>query len=251
MGLSRTLRMNKQRVSRAMIAMEKEGLIDRADVRTPVLTVKGRKEAERYYDRICLAQNHLLYEGMSIEDAKKDAYAWAMHCSDELMEVIRASDERYRVKNELREQKTFSGATLCKKLKDGCYQFPFIIYRECVKGINNVSMANDGFEHPCTLYVNNGIGVVQLQIKSMSQRSGSDGSMISGKVNKMEYFDSGDFASVEFHGNVVQFPADVLHFANMGTGVGNVLHGSVCLKMQCSCGIIHMPESKAIFTILI
>lgn len=47
-----------------------------------------------------------------------------MYCSDELMDVIKESDERYRVKNELREQKNFSGSTLCKRLKDGIIHMP-------------------------------------------------------------------------------------------------------------------------------
>ena len=38
---------------------------------------------------------------------------------------------------------------------------------------------------------------------------------------------------------------------NIGSGVGQILHGSVCLRMQCSVGTKHMPESTAIFTILI
>lgn len=126
-----------------------------------------------------------------------------------------------------------------------------MIYREQVKNNSNISMANEGFEHPCTLYVNDGVGIVQLRSLSLSARSAKDGKMVHGKVNKIEYFDSGDFISAELYGNVISFPADVLNFINMGSGVGQVMHGSVCLKMQCSCGIIHMPESKAIFTILI
>lgn len=250
-GISRTLKEEKYKISRVMIAMEKEGIIDRSNVRAPVLTEKGRKEAKRYAERIDIAQNHLLYEGMDLEHAKKDACFLAMYCSDKMMDVVRSSEERYRVKHELRDQKTFSGAALCKRLKDGCYQFPFIIYREQVKDNNNISMANEGFEHPCTLYVNDGIGIIQLRALSMSAKSGANGKIVRGKVNKMEYFDSGRFISAEFHGNVISFPAEALRFVNMGTGVGQVLHGSVCLKMQCSCGIIHMPESKAIFTILI
>ena len=252
MGISRTLKANKQRISRAMMTMEKEGLIDRSDIRTPKLTAKGKVEAERYYERINIAQNHLLYEGLDTETAKQDAAYWALYCSDALMDIIRSSDDRYRVKTELRDEKIFNGAALCKRLKDGCYQFPFIIYREHVKNNNNVSMANDGFKHPCTLYVNDGVGVVQLQPQSLSQKSVADGKMIHGKVNKLEYFEAGRFVSAEFHVNVIQFPASALNFVNMSSGgVGNVLHGSVCLKMQCSCGLIHMPESKAIFTILI
>ena len=38
---------------------------------------------------------------------------------------------------------------------------------------------------------------------------------------------------------------------NRGSGVDQILHGSVCLKMKCSVGLMHMPESTAIFTVLI
>ena len=250
-GIARTLNEEKYTISRIMQALEKEGLIDRSDARHPFLTAKGSELAERYAKRVETATNHLLYEGVDIENAKSDACYWALYCSDKLMSVVRSSEERYRVKLELRDQKSFSGRTLCKRLKDGCYQFPFIIYREHVKGNSNISMANDGFEHPCTLYVNGGEGLIQLRSLPISAKSGSNGKMVHGKINKMEYFDAGQFISAEIHGNVVSFPADVLNFTNMGTGVGQVLHGTVCLRMQCSCGIIHMPESKAIFTIII
>ena len=38
---------------------------------------------------------------------------------------------------------------------------------------------------------------------------------------------------------------------NRGSGTDQILHGSVCLKMKCSVGFMHMPESTAIFTVLI
>ena len=60
------------------------------------------------------------------------------------------------MKYELRGQKQFSGAALCKKLKDGCYSLPFLIFREHIKNGSNLSMANEGFEHPCSLYVKDG-----------------------------------------------------------------------------------------------
>lgn len=250
-GISRTLKEEKYTISRILAGLEKEGLIDRSNVRHPYLTENGCFQAERYEKRIEIATNRLLYEGVDVENARRDAIFWALYCSDKLMEVVCSSEERYRIKHELRDQKNFSGATLCKRLKNGCYQFPFIIYREHVKNNNHVSMANEGFEHPCTLCVNEGVGIVQLRALLLSAESGANGKMIQGRVNKMEYFDSGQFISAELHGNVISFPAEALSFVNMGSGVGQMLHGSVCIKLQCSCGIIHMPESKAIFTILI
>ena len=250
-GISLALREEKWKISKIMTAMEQEGLLDKSNPRAPMLTERGLAEARRLEEGVEVAQNHLIYEGMELETARRDAYMWALHGSDALMDVIRESDTRYRLKRELRNQKNFRGSELCRHLSDGCYQFPFIIYREHVKDGKNISMANDGFAHPCTLYVDGGTGTVQLLIQSTEQRSGSNGKIMHGKVDQMAYFDSGRFIGAEFTSDVVSFPIDALNFVNIGSGTGNVLHGSVCLKMRCSCGIIHMPESKAIFTILI
>ncbi len=250
-GISRTLQEEKYVISRTMIRMEQQGLIDRSDIRAPVLTKKGRAEAERYHERLGVALNHLLYEGVDLEHAKKDACAWALNCSDEMMDVIRASDERYRVKRALKNQKKFGGAVLCEYLKNGTYTFPFIIYREQIQGNEVLSMANDGFEHPCVLHVEDGKGVIQLRILPMAEKSASTGLPVIGKVTKFEYFDSGRFVSAELHGDLISFPAGALEFINVGEGVGQVLHGSVCVRLQCSVDIAHMPEAKALFTILI
>lgn len=58
---------------------------------------------------------------------------------------------------------SFTGSTLCKMLGNGIYRFPFPVYRETAKYGNNISMANNGFEHPCVLSVRNGVGMLQLK----------------------------------------------------------------------------------------
>lgn len=67
----------------------------------------------------------------------------------------------------------------------------------------------------------------------------------------LRYFESGRFVSAESNGQVYSFPAAVLSFVSVGTGIGQVLHGTVGLQMDCSVGILHMPTSTAVFTILI
>lgn len=250
-GISRTLGEEKYTVSRAIASLEKEGCIDRGDVRNPALTDRGRREAERYSERFDITLNHLLYEGVDLESAKRDAFYWALYCTDSTMDAVRATEERYRVKYELRDRKQFGGAVLCKRLKDGFYQFPFLIFREHIKNGSNLSMANDGFFHPCGLNIKNGVGTVQLRAVSISAKSQMSGQIMSGKVKSVRYFDSGRFISCEQNGQVFSFPADTLQFVNVGSGTGQILHGSVCLQMECSVGPIHMPESTAIFTILI
>lgn len=250
-GISRVLGKEKYTISRTLALMEKEGLIDRENVRKPMLTELGQKEAVRYNERVEYALNHLLYEGVDIESASQDAFLWALYCSDQTMSVIESTYERYRVKYELRNQKQFNGSTFCKILKDGSYEFPFIIYRENAKNGNNLSMANEGFEHPCTLIVKNGVGTIQLRAVNVSARSAINGKLLHAKVKGLKYFDNGRYISAEMKGDVVSFPAEAIKFVNMGNGVGQVLHGSISLKMQGSVSVVHMPESTAIFTIII
>lgn len=51
-----------------------------------------------------------------MESAQRDSFYWAFYCSDSTMdstmEAVRATEERYRVKYELRDQKQFCGAVL-------------------------------------------------------------------------------------------------------------------------------------------
>ncbi len=250
-GMARTLGVEKYAVSRAITALEKEGYIQREGSRNLLLTEKGYLTAKRYSERLEITLNHLLYEGVDLESARQDAYVWALYCTDSTMEAVRATEEHYRVKYELRERKQFGGGILCKKLKDGCYPFPFLIFREHVKNGSNLSMANKGFEHPCHLYVKKGIGTIQLRAGSMSANSQLDGKLMKGRVRNLRYLDGDRFMNAEASGQIFSFPADTLQFVNMGTGAGQILHGSVCLQMECSVGPIHMPESVAIFTMLI
>lgn len=251
MEISRTLREEHYSVSRAIAALEKEGLISKEQPRKPRLTEKGRLQAEKYAERINITTNHLLYEGVNLESAASDAYYWALYNTDDTMEVIRSAEEKCCVKYELRNQKQFNGETLCKKLRNGEYLFPFIIYRENAKGGNNISMANEGFEHPCVLSVNNGIGTLRIKAVEVSAHSAANGKLMRGRVDSLKYFDNGSYIVAERSGNILSIPASVLNFKNIGEGMGQILHGQVCMRMCCTVGAVHMPESTAIFTILI
>lgn len=251
MEIARTLGKEHYTVSRAIAVLEKEGLISREKPRKPKLTKIGRIQAEKYSERIAITMSHLLYEGVNIESAQNDAYHWALYNTDDTMKIISNAEEKCRVKYELRDQKQFSGALLCKRLKDGEYRFPFIIYREKVKDGSNISMANEGFEHPCILSVKDGVGMIRLKAVEVTANSGSTGLAMHGHVNKLKYFDSGIYISADRNGHVLSIPASALSFKNIGEGIGQILHGLVCLRMQCNVGIIHMPESTAFFTILI
>lgn len=250
-NIARVLGEQKYTISRVLSELEKEGLVDKLNPRCPALTAEGKKKAQMYHERIEITTNHLMYEGVNVEYAQNDALHWALYNSEQSMEAIRAASERYRVKYELRNQKQFSGAVLCKIMRDGIYQFPFIIYREQMMDGNNISMTNDGFEHLCTLCVQNGEGIIRLRSQLVSDVSKSPGEKRHGQVRNLQYFDFGSFIDAEVSGNVISFPAAALNFVNIGSGVGQILHGSVCLSMEDTCSNSDMPRITEIFTVLI
>lgn len=247
-GISKTLNKEKYVISRAMAALEKEGLLSREDPRKPVLTKAGQERAERYNERMEVSVNHLLYEGVNIDSAKRDALVWSRYCTDETMDVVRSLENRYRVKYALRGQKQFGGSAVCRLLQDGSYQIPFVLYREQVHDGHNISMANDGFEHPCTLRVEKGVGTVHLRAIGVSRQTAS-GDLAVSKVSALKYFKDGWYISAESSGDVFSFPADALRFLNFGTGTGQILHGSVGLQMECF--MDRNRSVQAIFTMMI
>ncbi len=131
-----------------------------------------------------------------MENAQHDAYTWARDCIDEYIEIVRRSVERCRIKYELRNKITFSGGELCRLMKDSRIMLPFLFYRENMQNISNVlSMANEGFEYPCTLIVKDGVGEIKLRVTSMSAKSKINDQFMSVHVTNLEYYIAGQFAN--------------------------------------------------------
>lgn len=250
-NIARTLGVEKYLISRVLVTLEKDGLVDRSNPRMPVLTIQGKQKAEMYASRVKVTTNHLIYEGVNIKDAREDALVWALYGSDEALKVFYSSADIYQIKYEMRDQKNFSGETLCKKMEDGIYEVPFLFYREHIQENNNLSMANMGFHQPCILHIKDGKGTIQLHIKEVVRKSFVNGNVQSGHVRNFKYYQDGYYTSAEVSGNILSFSASALNFINIGTGVGQILHGSVCVEMECTVGNVYMPRSKAIFTIML
>lgn len=241
-GIAKTLSIEKYVVSRVLAALEKEDYINREDIRNPIITEKGYRYAVYYSERLEMALNHLLYHGVDVESAKRDAFNAALYCSEKTMDVIRATEERYRVKYELHKQKHFSGSAFCKRIKDGCYQFPFFISCEHAKNGNNLSSANDRFEHPCDVYIEKGIGVIRLRAISPLGIKPMDSPDM-----KVKYLDCDRYISAESNGQVFSFPAEALQFVNIGSGTEPLLHGSVGIQIEDG----QTSAETAVFTILV
>lgn len=250
--MAQSLGLEKYEMSRQVGLLAKEGLIDRSDARNPMLTLKGRQLAEKYANRMKLAQNHLTFEGIAKDEVIKDALMLTLHCSDNFFETIQLLEETMRMKEYFADRKTFSGSEFRDQIKDGSYTFPFIIYREKVKGHNNISMANDGFAHPCEVIINESGEVVMLEAIEMNQNSKLNGVKMKGMVQHLKYYDGKEFVEAVVSGGFIQIPLKHFHFVNIGSDtMTKILHGSICLKMRCTVGEIHMPESTVIFTIFI
>lgn len=52
-------------------------------------------------------------------------------------------------------------------------------------------------------------------------------------------------------GDEILIPVNMIQFVNSGTGIGQFMNGTVNMKMQCSVGNVHMPESVALFSMTI
>lgn len=241
-GIAKTLSIEKYVVSRVLATLEKEDLINREDTRNPIITEKGYRYAVYYSERLEMALNHFLCHGVDVESAKQDAFNAALYCSEKTMEAIRTTEERYRVKYELLKQKQFSGSAFCKRLKDGCYPFPFFVSSEHAENGQPLSSSNDCFAHPCTLRIEKGVGVIRLRAKLPLGANPLNSPDI-----KLKYGDAGRYISAESNGQVFSFPAEVLHFVNIGSGTEPLLHGSVGIQIETAPACVE----TAIFTILV
>lgn len=250
-GLSRMLGEEKYTISRLLSTMEEEGLVDRSNNRHPVLTAKGMDLAEQYSGRMDTLVNYLLFKGVGMEYARPDALQMSLHLSDASIEKFRQEEALSAVKYEFRDRRKFSGSEFFSKLPDGNYKLPFIIYREKANNVTNVSMANEGFEHPGILSVTDGVGTIQLHATTLNARSAKTGAAMKGKVKSLCYFDNGDYISAELNGDIVTFPAESINFYNLRPGFDPVLHGTMPIKITANVGTMHMPESIAFFTIFL
>ena len=245
-GISKTLGEQKYKITRILSSLEKEGLIDKTNPRNPKLTDIGLQEAKRYEERISVILNHLIYEGLDTESAYHDALYWSLYSTEKSMQAIRTTEEKYRVKYEFRNKSKFSGSLLCKSIKDGTYQFPFVIYTESINNNTNISEVNSSLKNPCNLSVKNGIGTVQLRAENTFDNNRK--AML--QIQSIKYIDGDTFIRAEKNANVFSLPVSAFSFINIGTASELILHGTLYLKIQYSLNNT-IKEEVTIFTILI
>lgn len=249
---AKSLGRTKASVTRALDGLEKLGYAERIEARKTALTPSGISLAEKYRQQLQVMERYMQYQDLSPAQGKENALKMlAADFSDEFLQRLKEQEEQMQIKEAFAGRQNFSGAELCMHLKDGSYFVPFVIYREHVKDGNNISMGNNGFEHPCELVVKDHKGIVYLTIKTVCAASAQNGQLMEGRIQKLQYKMDGIFYDAGRDGRYMYFPASEIRFMAMGTGRESILHGSICLNMQCSVGSLHMPESNAVFTMLI
>ena len=249
---ARYLNKPKSTLTHILDSLDELALMERVEGRKSVLTAAGERTAQQLLHQRKILEQYMQYQDIPPAQIKENALrALSAGFSDEFMDRLAEQEGMMRLKEIFAGHRDFHGGDICNYLKDGSYYFPFIIYREQIKNHNNLSMANKGFENPCELIVKDHEGLVYLAVKTVSAESMSSGKKMEGRVNKMQYLYDGEFRDGGIDGRYVYFPVTALNFIAMGKGRDTLLHGSVCLKMQCSVGDMHMPESTAIFTMFI
>lgn len=221
----------KYAISRLFTSMEKEGLLDRTNKRKPKLTELGMRTAAIYRHKVEGVLGHLLCAGVSQEEAREDAIAMAVYCSDATFSKLRQQGIARRVKLSFHEGLRFDGARLCRSYQEGTEPLTFLIYATEKKEEEQLSKWNDRFENPGRLCIQNKQGQVSLHILSGAQGY------------EFEYWDGEKWRSALRQGNVISFPAEYVRFTSIGKDEGRMLYGRIPLRIRKG-----KKEEKVLFT---
>lgn len=238
----------KSTVSRSAEWCRNQNIIERNEDRSIALTTYGRQLAKLYLHRRNICREFLLAEGVPQKSAEQDAIHFAVAGSEDSLSVLERFAEMHRIKQSLGNQLCLSGREFCEVLQDGSYPFSFLFYRcKCREQCAiSPSMANKGFVHPGELVVKNKNGLIILKAKPIEHVSALSGFKVQGILQNLQYKEGGRFKEAGKEADTFYFPASGVEFLNVGAG--RLFQGSTILKMSCSAGVIHMPESTAIFT---
>lgn len=223
--IAKTLGREKYQITRALSSLEKDGYVYKTPERRPLLTSAGRLKAEEYKERTDIAASHLTYEGLDIENAKSDSFHWALYGSDKSIEVIKKTEAKYTIKHAAKSKHDFGGDFVCKKMRNGAYDLPFALYTADIGSDGNLSALRDEFDGCCTLKIEDENAAVQIRLADIA----ADSSGITG----VEYSDGFDFISAEKYANVFSFPILSMRFFNIGSGDGQIISGSIMLRIKC------------------
>lgn len=252
-ALSKMLDLGKTYVSKLVHELSEESFLDIHDPRHPFLTAQGEAAAAKYSETVQINIYRLLKDGISTQSAINDAYLMSFYCTNSISPKLREKYNLYLAKKKLSNKDRFNGDDLCALLPDGEYSLRFLLYKTKDKATSDdiLSMANSGFEQPCTLHVDKGTGKFTFTGKTITRYVPLLNKEMEGKISSMQYQDEYKYFPCERIQDMYMIPASSVRFTVLHQGDNTVMHGFVRFKIICDIGIVNMPQSTAICTFTI
>lgn len=236
---------SKSTFSRVLNTFYQDGLISEKGKGT--LSCKGCTLARQYKQEVQKLTNWLMYSvGFSQDAARQEAISLILSMSDEGRAKLVNHTNIIRLFQLIENIKYINGDMLSANLDDGLYPFAFTVYKEDKVSI---SMANDGFVHPAYLKVCLGSGKLILKAKEIEHESLMGKMVLKGKLSSLKYQVDNVYEQAEFlHDNYI-IPISKLNFYY--SKEEKILQTTIKIQVQANVGLIHMPESEAIMSIMI
>jgi len=236
---------SKSTLSRVLNTFYQDGLV--LEKGKGKLSCLGCKQARQYKKEIQKITNWLMNTAdFKQEEAYQEALTLILSLSHQGKLKLVNHTNIARLFELIENIKYINGDMLSANLDDGQYPFAFTVYKEDGIGI---SMANDGFVHPALLNVCLGRGELLLTVKEVEHESLMGKMVLKGKLSSLKYQIDGQYQEAELlHDNYI-IPISQLHFYYSKDE--RILQTAFKIRVQANVGLIHMPESEAIITIII
>lgn len=121
----------------------------------------------------------------------------------------------------------------------GTHAVEFRLLRSRGEGL---SMADKGFEHPAYIRKNDDGVSLELRRRKVIGRSGKDGHMMTGQLDKLKYENQGLMHEVRMQEDTLSIPLETFRFVRE---FEKEFTGTLYVTLTCTVGEEHMPENTA------
>ena len=182
--IGRKMKVNRSTISRCFKRYREEGFLEDKG-----FTKKG-KEFLEYYKMIEMDLYHYFASIGINEEQQRQAVTGMFDTAD--IDTIQKLCQKEKMhleyenigKNESKEITKMTYEQICACLKKGVYQVAFSIYRQG-KDWQSLSMADQGFEKPAFLYMENDKNYLELTVREMKAMT-KGGAMLSGHIQTVK-----------------------------------------------------------------
>lgn len=242
--IAQEMNISKSTISRVLNTFYQEGLL--LEKGKGKLSFRGCQIAKKYkcdiYELAKWLQNSADFNE---EQAYQEALLLVLTLTDEARRKLVNNTRKERLFKLIKNVKEIRGDMLSANLGDGEYPFAFTVYKKDRIGI---SMANEGFYHPGILEVKLGQGQLIFKLKEVEHLSLSKKLILKGKLESLQYEIENQFMSGHFLRDHFVLPISKLRF--FYSKEERILQTSIKIRVKANVGVIHMPESEAILTII-